>query len=63
MDPNHKKLVYGLDDNGNAFEVANRPGLKQQNRSIDHLLSKRDRSERKSTLVEFQRDDGTVHKH
>jgi putative transposase len=63
LDPNHKNLVYGLSDQGEAFEVANRTGLRLQNISIDQVLSRRDRAVRKKDLVQFTRDDGSVHKH
>ena len=63
LDPNHKNLVYGLTDGGDAFEIANRPDLKEQNKQIDRLHSKRDRAKRKGKELSFTREDGTVHKH
>ena len=63
LDPNHKNLVYGLSDTGQAFEVANRHGLKLQNIRIDRLQSRRDHAVRRKELVQFTRDDGSVHRH
>lgn len=63
LDPNRKNLAYGLNDRGEAIEIANRQGMKEQNRQIDLLLSRRDRAVRKQDLVQFTRDDGTVHRH
>ena len=63
LDPNHKNLVYGLTDGGEAFEVANREGLRDQTLRIDRLKSRRDRAVRRREMVEYTREDGSVHKH
>jgi putative transposase len=63
LDPNHKNLAYGLTDGGDAFEIANRPLLKEQNRRIDHIRSRRDRARRCGKLVSYTREDGSVHRH
>jgi putative transposase len=63
LDPNHKNLVYGLSQDGQAFEVANRQGLKAQGIRIDRLKSKRDHAVRRCEPVQYTRDDGSVHMH
>ena len=63
LDPNHKNLVYGVGVDGRAVEVENMSNLRALDRRIDELRSKRDRCRRRSKLVEFTREDGTLHRH
>ena len=63
LDPNHKNLFYGLTDGGEAFEFANREGLREQTIRIDRLKSKRDRAVRRRELVTYTREDGSEHRH
>lgn len=63
IDPNIKNLGYGVSNHGEACEYDNCPALKELDRRIDKLKSKRDRCVRRGRLVEFTRDDGTVHRH
>jgi putative transposase len=51
LDPNHKNLVYGVDNDGVAFEIAAPDFLKVYDRRIDELKSKRDRCKRQATQV------------
>lgn len=63
IDPGSKVLGHLLDTDGNSVEMANTPGLADLDRAIDRIKSKRDRCEKRSSLVQFTRDDGSVHKH
>lgn len=51
LDPNHKNLVYGVDTDGHAFEIAAPDFLKVYDRRIDELKSKRDRCKRQMRQV------------
>jgi len=62
-DPNHKNLVYGVDGEGRAIEVLNCAALKALDRRIDELKARRDRCLRRSRLVTFVRQDGSIHQH
>lgn len=63
IDPNHKNLGYGVSNDGEAIEIENYGRLKDFDRRIDEVKSKRDRCKRKSRLVTFVRDDGSIHRH
>jgi putative transposase len=63
IDPNHKNLGYLLDRPGKAIEIENMPDLKILDRRIDEVKSKRDRCQRRSKRVEFERSDGSIHRH
>jgi putative transposase len=63
IDPNHKNLGYLLDRQGKAIEIENMPNLKILDRRIDEVKRKRDRCQRRSKLVEFEREDGSLHRH
>jgi putative transposase len=52
LDPNHKNLVYGVDNEGNAFEVKSPKFIKTFDKRIDELKSKRDRCLKKSVELE-----------
>ena len=52
FDPNHKNLLYGVDNACNAIEVAGLDWLKNFDKRIDELKSKRDRCNKKAKLVE-----------
>jgi putative transposase len=51
LDPNHKNLAYGVDNAGQAIEIANFRGAKYFDREIDRVKSKRDKCLRKSKPV------------
>ena len=57
LDPNHKNLAYGVDNQGCAIEITNFPGMKYFDREIDAIKSKRDKCKRKSVAVV---EDGKV---
>jgi putative transposase len=63
LDPNHKNLAYGVGTDGRAIEIENMPNLKALDRRIDELKGKRDRCQRKSKLIQFAREDGSIHRH
>ncbi len=63
LDPNHKNLAYGVGTDGQAIEIENLATLKRLDRRIDELKSKRDRCKRRSRLVQYTRDDGSIHRH
>ncbi len=63
LDPNHKNLAWLVDTLGNGIEIDNMPTLKLIDRRIDEVKSKRDSCLRQSHLVEFKRDDDSVHRH
>ena len=56
LDPNHKNLVYGVDNNGQAMEIQNYYLLKNIDKAIDALKSKRDRCKRKSVKITREED-------
>lgn len=47
LDPNHKNLVYGVDTNGQAVEIAAPHWLKIYDKRLDELKSKRGKCQRK----------------
>lgn len=63
LDPNHKNLAYGVGTDGRGIEIENLAHLKILDRRIDEVKAKRDRCQRKSRLVEYVREDGSVHRH
>jgi putative transposase len=63
IDPNLKNLGHLLGTDGQSIEFENTVGIKEIDRRIDRIESLRDRCKKRSTLVEFQRDDGSMHKH
>jgi putative transposase len=63
LDPNHKNLAYGVGTDQRAIEIENLAVLKKLDWRIDELKAKRDRCQRRSKLVEFVREDGSVHRH
>lgn len=63
LDPNHKNQAWLVDTRGNGIEIDNLPTLKLTDRRIDKVKSKRDKCLRQSRLVEFGREDGSVHRH
>jgi putative transposase len=63
LDPNHKNLAYGVGTDLRAIEIDNLTKLKQIDQRIDYLKSRRDRCEKFSRLVEYKREDGSLHKH
>lgn len=48
LDPNHKNLAYGVDTDGTAMEMASPKWLKNYDKRIDELKSKRDHCNKKS---------------
>jgi putative transposase len=48
LDPNHKNLAYSCDVDGKAIEIASPTWLKNYDRRLDELKSKRDRCVKKS---------------
>jgi putative transposase len=52
FDPNHKNLLYGVDNLGNAIEVKGLDWLKKYDLRIDELKSKRDRCQKKARLID-----------
>jgi putative transposase len=57
LDPNHKNMVYGVDTEGYAIEVAAPHWLKFYDKRIDELKSKRDRcnkSSKKTMILDQQ---------
>ena len=63
LDPNHKNLAYGVGTDLRAIEIDNLTKLKQIDQRIDYLKSRRDRCEKFLKLVEYKREDGSLHKH
>ena len=51
LDPNHKNLAYGVDNNGKAIEIESPHWLKKHDKKIDELKSKRDRCQRKAKKI------------
>lgn len=63
LDPNHKNFAYGVDNSGNAFEIANLSKLAAAEKSLDKLKGYRDKCKKKSLWVDTVRNDGTVGTH
>ncbi len=51
LDPNHKNLAYGVDTQGKAIEIAAPKWLKNFDKRLDEIKSKRDRCKRKVKRV------------
>ena len=51
LDPNHKNLAYGVDTQGKAIEIASPKWLKNFDKRLDEIKSKRDRCSKKSKKV------------
>jgi len=51
LDPNHKNMVYGVDTNGRAIEVAAPHWLKAHDTRGDELKSRRDRCDKKAKKI------------
>lgn len=58
LDPNHKNLGYGVDNEGNAVEITAPYWLKQYDKIIDDIKSKRDRCKKKSYLTDVLDSEG-----
>jgi putative transposase len=58
LDPNHKNLSYGVDNEGHAIEIRAPFWLKAYETRIDELKAKRDRCLRKSKKVSVCNDKG-----
>ncbi len=54
FDPNHKNLLYGVDNTGGALEIEAPYWLKAYDRRIDELRSALDRCEKRSKKIEVQ---------
>ena len=63
IDPNHKNMGYGVGSDGRGIEIAILEGLKKIDEGIDLLKSKRDKCEKHSRLIEYKREDGSIHRH
>ena len=63
LDPNHKNFAYGVGTDGKAVEIQNLGGLRETDKRIDKLKSRRDRRQRRSRLVEVVRQDQSVGRH
>ena len=51
LDPNHKNLAYGVDTDGTAVEIDSPQWLKNYDKRLDELKSKRDNCNKKSKKV------------
>jgi len=60
LDPNHKNLSYGVDAEGKAFEIAAPTWLKNHDKRIDELKSKRDRCKKKSSQHQVVDENGNL---
>lgn len=58
LDPNHKNLVYGFNTEGHGIEVQAPYWLKQYDKRIDELKSKRDRLQKKAKCFEVLDPEG-----
>jgi putative transposase len=58
IDPNHKNLGTGIDNEGNVIEITAPHWLKTFDKRIDELKSKRDRCQRQSQLKEVLDEKG-----
>jgi putative transposase len=59
LDPNHKNLVYGVDSDGKAIEVASPFWLKAFDKRIDEIKSKRDRCEKRAKKIPVTDEKGS----
>lgn len=53
LDPNHENLAYGVGTDGKAIEIQSPHWLKQYDKRIDELKSKRDRCQKKSKKLDI----------
>jgi len=53
LDPNHKNLAYGVNTQGHAIEIAAPYWLKNFDKRLDELKSKRDRCNKKACVLEI----------
>ena len=60
FDPNHKNLLYGVDNTGRALEIQAPYWLKAYDRRIDELRSSLDRCEKKSKKIEIPVDNKII---
>ena len=60
LDPNHKNLAYGVDNDGQAIEIQAPYWLKAFDRRLDEIKSKRDRCKKKSKLIDVVDNEGVV---
>lgn len=60
FDPNHKNLVYGVDNEGIAVEIQAPHWLKIYDKRLDGLKSKLDRCNKKSRLIKIFDDTGNI---
>ena len=58
LDPNHKNLAYGVDNNGKAVEIDSPSWLKTFDTRIDELKSKRDCCQKKAKKVPVTDEKG-----
>lgn len=63
IDPNQKNFGYALDTEGKVFEIQNLQRLREMERTLDALKSKRDKCARKSLWVDVVHQDGTKSMH
>lgn len=60
LDPNHKNLAYGVDNEGQAIEIHAAHWLKTFDKRLDEIKSKRDRCKKKSKLIDIVDDKDIV---
>jgi len=58
IDPNHKNLGYGVNNFGSAIEIESPRWLKNYDRQIDEIKSKRDRCKKRSYQVDVLDTEG-----
>lgn len=63
LDPNHRNFAYGVGTDGRSIEIQNLSSLRRLDQRIDILKSRRDRCKRTGKLIEFIRQDKTMHRH
>lgn len=64
LDPNHKNLSYGVDNNGKAIEIQSPYWLKKFDIRIDELKSRRDRLQKKSReIIKYDDEGNIIHKY
>ncbi|MEW6730999.1 MAG: transposase [Acidobacteriota bacterium] len=63
LDPNHKNLAYAVATDGRAIEIEILAKLKSLDQRIDLLKSRRDKCKKQSRLIEYKREDGSIHRH
>jgi putative transposase len=58
LDPNHKNLAYGVDTDGTAIEIGSPKWLKNYDKRLDELKSKRDNCNKKSKKISVMDSNG-----